>query len=97
MPTGPKGEKRPADVIGNAVKVMKIAVGKRTRSPSDNSKQGRPGSRETRGPGPRQVYDGEETEEITQKAAVALGQITKISFAITTHFVKTALIRQFEG
>lgn len=27
MPRGPKGEKRPADVIGNAVKVMKIAVG----------------------------------------------------------------------
>ncbi len=27
MPRGPKGEKRPADVIGNAVKVMKISVG----------------------------------------------------------------------
>ena len=27
MPRGPTGEKRPADVIGNAVKVMKIAVG----------------------------------------------------------------------
>ena len=27
MPTGPKGEKRPADVIGNAVHVMKIATG----------------------------------------------------------------------
>jgi NAD(P)-dependent dehydrogenase (short-subunit alcohol dehydrogenase family) len=26
MPTGPKGEKRPADVIGNAVKVMRIAT-----------------------------------------------------------------------
>jgi len=25
MPRGPKGEKRPADVIGNAVKVMRIA------------------------------------------------------------------------
>ena len=25
MPKGPKGEKRPADVIGAAVKVMKIA------------------------------------------------------------------------
>ena len=24
MPTGPKGEKRPADVIGNAVNVMGI-------------------------------------------------------------------------
>jgi hypothetical protein len=27
VPRGPKGEKRPADVIGNAVKVMRIAVG----------------------------------------------------------------------
>ena len=25
MPRGPKGEKRPADVIGNAVHVMRIA------------------------------------------------------------------------
>jgi hypothetical protein len=27
MPKGPKGEKRPADVIGNAIKVMRIATG----------------------------------------------------------------------
>ena len=27
MPTGPKGEKRPADVIANAVLSMKIATG----------------------------------------------------------------------
>jgi len=27
MPKGPRGEKRPADVIGAAVKVMKIATG----------------------------------------------------------------------
>jgi hypothetical protein len=27
MPKGPKGEKRPADVISNAVKVMRIATG----------------------------------------------------------------------
>ena len=27
MPRGPKGEKRPADVIGNAVKVARIATG----------------------------------------------------------------------
>jgi hypothetical protein len=27
MPRGPRGEKRPADVIGNAVKVMRIATG----------------------------------------------------------------------
>jgi hypothetical protein len=28
MPKGPKGQKRPADVIAAAVKVMKIATGK---------------------------------------------------------------------
>jgi len=27
MPRGPKGQKRPADVIGNAVHVMRIATG----------------------------------------------------------------------
>jgi len=27
MPKGPKGQKRPADVVGNAVKVMRIATG----------------------------------------------------------------------
>lgn len=30
MPKGPKGQKRPADVIGNAVKVMRIATGQET-------------------------------------------------------------------
>lgn len=27
VPKGPKGERRPADVIGSAVKMMKIATG----------------------------------------------------------------------
>ena len=27
MPRGPKGERRPADVIGNAVHIMQIATG----------------------------------------------------------------------
>lgn len=27
MPKGPKGENRPADVVGNAVKIMRIATG----------------------------------------------------------------------
>ena len=33
MPRGPKGEKRPADVIGNAVHVMRIATGEVEDSP----------------------------------------------------------------
>jgi hypothetical protein len=39
MPTGPKGERRPADVIGNAVKVMRIATGEETETlPADDGK-----------------------------------------------------------
>jgi hypothetical protein len=34
MPRGPKGEKRPADVIGNAVHVMRIATGEIEDTPS---------------------------------------------------------------
>lgn len=35
MPKGPKGQKRPADVIGNAVRVMKIATGEATEDSDD--------------------------------------------------------------
>ncbi len=40
MPTGPRGEKRPADVIGNAVKVMRIATGEEPEDfgPDDDGK-----------------------------------------------------------
>ena len=38
MPKGPKGEKRPADVIGNAVKVMRIATGEDDEALTDDGK-----------------------------------------------------------
>ncbi|MEQ8448963.1 MAG: RNA-binding protein [Nitratireductor sp.] len=38
MPTGPKGQKRPADVIGNAVKVMRIATGEDEDETPDDGK-----------------------------------------------------------
>jgi hypothetical protein len=38
MPTGPEGEKRPADVIGNAVKVMRIATGEESDDAPDDGK-----------------------------------------------------------
>ncbi len=38
MPRGPKGEKRPADVIGNAVHVMRIATGEAEETSADNGK-----------------------------------------------------------
>ena len=38
MPRGPKGEKRPADVIGAAVKVMQIATGEIEEDTDDGGK-----------------------------------------------------------
>jgi hypothetical protein len=40
VPKGPKGQKRPTDVIGNAVRVMRIATGEAEEEydASDNSK-----------------------------------------------------------
>lgn len=38
MPTGPKGQKRPADVIGNAVKIMRIAIGEEADDVQDDGK-----------------------------------------------------------
>ena len=36
MPKGPQGQKRPADVIGNAVKVMRIATGEEEEEYEDD-------------------------------------------------------------
>ena len=38
MPKGPRGEKRPADVIGAAIKVAKIATGEITEDVDENGK-----------------------------------------------------------
>ena len=39
MPTGPKGQKRPVDVIGNAIMVARIATGEiEDGTPSDDGK-----------------------------------------------------------
>ena len=47
MPIGPKGQKRPADAIGNAVKVMRIATGEESETtlattPAAELGEGRP-------------------------------------------------------
>ncbi len=39
MPKGPKGEKRPADVIGNAVHIMRIATGEVEDNQRDPAKE----------------------------------------------------------
>ena len=38
MPRGPQGQKRPADVVGNAVKVMRIATGEDEEEYEDDGK-----------------------------------------------------------
>ena len=38
MPKGPKGQRRPADVIGNAIKVARIAAGE---EPEDLTEDGK--------------------------------------------------------
>jgi hypothetical protein len=39
MPKGPEGQKRPADVIGNAIKVARIATGEEEENfPADDGK-----------------------------------------------------------
>ena len=38
MPRGPQGQKRPADVIGNAVRVMQIATGEAEEEYEDDGK-----------------------------------------------------------
>jgi hypothetical protein len=45
MPKGPRGEKRPADVIGAAVKVMRIATGEETEELTVKSAAAELGSR----------------------------------------------------
>ncbi len=46
MPRGPKGEKRPADVIGNAVHVMRIATGEIEETvPSGRKRSGHAGAK----------------------------------------------------
>ena len=38
MPRGPKGEKRPADVVANAVRVARIATGEEPEELTDDGK-----------------------------------------------------------
>ena len=38
MPRGPKGQKRPADAIGNAVKIARIATGEEPDTVEDDGK-----------------------------------------------------------
>lgn len=65
MPRGPKGEKRPADVIGNAVHVMRIATGEIEDSPSPAPKRAKGGEARAKSLSP------EQRAEIAREAAAA--------------------------
>jgi hypothetical protein len=54
MPRGPKGERRPADVIGNAVKVMRIATGEETETPTAAPKRAKGGRARAKALSPEQ-------------------------------------------
>ena len=70
MPKGPKGEKRPADVVGTAIKVAKIATGEETEELTDGGKSkaavelGRKG-----GEARAKSLTSERRKEIARKAA----------------------------
>lgn len=70
MPKGPKGEKRPADAIGAAIKVAKIATGEIEETTEDDGKDkaavelGRKG-----GAARAKKLTPEQRKEIARKAA----------------------------
>jgi hypothetical protein len=65
MPKGPNGERRPADVIGNAVMIAKIATGEI----EDNKKSGRVRSGQAGAKARADALTPEERSEIARKAA----------------------------
>lgn len=70
MPKGPKGEKRPADVIGNAVKVTRIASGEKNDDVKDDGKDPAAKSLGSRGGKARaEVLSQKRRTEIAKQAA----------------------------
>ena len=69
MPTGPNGEKRPADVVGCAVTVMRIATGE-----IEETGQKYPGKRKggkAGGPARAKSLSKEQRTEIARQGAAA--------------------------
>lgn len=72
MPKGPKGEKRPADVISNAVKVMRIATGEEEEELTEDGKDKAAQSLGRRGGKARALaLTPEQREEMARHAASA--------------------------
>ena len=70
MPVGPRGEKRPADVIGNAVKIAKIATGELDDDAEPGKEYARQGGRKG-GRARAQALTAEQRSEIARAAADA--------------------------
>ncbi len=72
MPKGPKGQKRPADVIGNAVKIAQIATGEVEDEAEDDGKDSAARALGSKGGKARALKLGEkERSKIAAKAAAA--------------------------
>lgn len=71
MPTGPKGQKRPADVIGNAVRVMRIATGEEEENiPAESPKDEAAAVMGRKGAAARKAkLSPEERSDIARRAA----------------------------
>jgi hypothetical protein len=70
MPTGPKGEKRKADVIGNAVNIMRIATGEvEDASPDDGKDKAAQAMGRKGGAARAASMTAEQRAEIAKKAA----------------------------
>jgi hypothetical protein len=72
MPTGPRGEKRPADVIGAAVMVARIATGEITevlKKPSGKVRSGQAGAKARA----EKLSQGERTAIAKKAAAMRWG------------------------
>jgi hypothetical protein len=72
MPKGPKGQKRPADVIGNAILVAKLATGEEEEALTEDGKDKAAVSLGKRGGKARaEALSPEERREVARAAAQA--------------------------
>lgn len=71
MPKGPKGEKRPADVVGAAVKVMQIATGEIEETTNDGKNKAAVELGRKGGQARAEKMTPERRSEIARKAAIS--------------------------
>jgi len=69
MPKGPRGEKRPGDVIGAAIMVAKIATGEVEDNPTPDDKAHHSRGGKRGGAARAQVLTAAQRSEIAKKAA----------------------------